>query len=125
MSGWRYLLNGARNWPYHNSLVQVQHGTAIALLSDESLPAVEDGVGPQVSMISNLEGEKRELREIRVCICDQWQTFPCDLITQCQTCQTRSICQDCGGCRWCWWLTVTDQVPAIEVEGGHGDGMPF
>ena len=69
--------------------------------------------------------EKTEKSEIRVCQCVQWETFPCKLKRKCPTCRTHGICQDCGGCRWCWWLGVTGQVPAIEEEGGYGDEMPF
>lgn len=93
--------------------------------SDETLSTVEDREGSTEMEGNELGGEKRELREIRVCSCGQWKTFPCDPNRKCLTCQTQGICQDCGGCRWCWWLGVTGQVPTIEVEGGYGDEMPF
>ena len=70
----------------------------------------ETGVGSG----SVVSCEKSELSEIRVCACDQWETFPCDPNKQCPICQTPSICKDCGGCRWCWWLAITGQVSATR-----------
>jgi len=61
-----------------------------------------------------------------ICHCGEWQTFPCDPNRKCLTCHTQSICQDCGGCRWCWWLGVTGQVRAMEIEAGWDEmEMPF